>query len=231
MHIKHSQRILSAFVPKLARRTSRHASGQAIVELTLALTFLTFLFAAAVDLGLAFKSYQTLINASAEASGYLKIRPVVGCDPNASKCDPDPNLAIYRADKEARVRFRGEQGDKMGGFGNTLDLNADGKDDNTQYGETWFADWIKIDAADESQLNATQSDFAVGSTFEPTATHPSCIARNGIYTITNSAGLKEARQCFLVVRTKIIYKPFAIAPAVGKEMTIRALSVVPITSN
>lgn len=204
------------------RAPQRYSRGQAIVELTLALTFLAFLFAAAVDLGLAFKSYQTLINATAEASGSLKVAPLINC--GSTTCDP-----IAAADSQARIRFRGEQGALMRGTASSMDLNANGRDDETEFtsAAAWMGfiqSWVQIDEADQSQVTTTNSNFAVDNTFDPAATAPECQRRDAMYFDANGS----LRQCFLVVRTRIIYRPFAIAPAVGNEMTIRALSVVPI---
>jgi hypothetical protein len=203
------------------RVPQRRSRGQAIVELTLALTFLAYLFAAAVDLGLAYKSYQTLINATAEASGSLKVAPLVAC---GIGCDPIP-----QADERARVRFRGEQGDQLKGTASTLDLNSKNGDDRTEFttDTAWMnfiTTWVQIDEADQSQVTTTNSDFAVDNTFTPSATVAECQRRESVYFDADG----NLRQCFLVVRTRIIYRPFAIAPAVGDEMTIRALSVVPI---
>ncbi len=198
-------------------RSYRRFAGQAIVELTLALTFLAYLFAAAVDLGLAYKAYQTLINATAEASSSLKIEPLISC----SGCSP-----AAAADSQARTRFRGEQGNQMGGMASTMDLNANGKDDELEFttAAAWnnfMETWVRIDPADQSQVTTTNSEFAVGSSFQPT-TKPACVNRHSVY----FEGA-EVKQCFLVVRSKIQYRPFAIAPFVGDTMTITAISVVP----
>ncbi len=195
----------------------RRSAGQAIVELTLALTFLAYLFAAAVDLGLAYKAYQTLINATAEASSSLKIEPLLSC----SGCSP-----AKAADSQARTRFRGEQGNQMGGMATTMDLNANGKDDEMEFttAAAWnnfMETWVRIDPADQSQVTTTNSEFAVGSSFQPT-TKQACIDRHSVY----FEGA-EVKQCFLVVRSKIQYRPFALAPFVGDTMTITAISVVP----
>lgn len=201
---------------RLARRTA----GQAIVELTLALTFLAYLFAAAVDLGLAFKSYQTLVNATAEASSYLAIRPAISCGANTT-----PECAREAADREARIRFRGEQGDRLRSFGgSTLDLNGDEQDDRTMVpaGFASFEDFIRarvqIKVADATQVTTTNSNFAVGGNFTESV---ACRDRH-------VAGLNG--QCYIVVLSEITYRPFAIAPAVGDTMTIRAISVKPIVN-
>lgn len=196
------------------------AAGQALVELTLALTFLTYLFAAAVDLGLAYKSYQTLINATAEASSFLAIKPAISCGAGTTA-----QCAREAADREARVRFRGEQGMKIRGFaGSTMDLNADEKND-AEVVPSGFANFeqfirakVQIKVADDTQVVTSNSDFGIGGNFIE-STDPSCLQRA-------VAGAKG--QCYIVVQTEIIYRPFAIAPAVGETMTIRAISVKPI---
>jgi hypothetical protein len=191
-----------------------------MVELTLAVTFLAYLFAAAVDLGLAYKAYQTLINATAEASGSLKVAPLVSC----SGCDAA--AAAAAADSRARTRFRGEQGNQMGGIATTMDLNANGKDDQQDFTSTtawnnFLETWIKIEPADQSQVTIDNSEFAVGSSFTPTQ-NSSCVSRQSVYFEGS-----EVKQCFLVIRSQIHYKPFAIAPFVGNTMTITSISVVP----
>lgn len=212
------------------RRRQRSAPGQALIELALSFTFLAFLFAAAVDLGMAYKAYQTLLNASAEASTYLMLNPVVNCNvqtcPNSSGSIPDE---IEGADREARVRFRTEQGPTLRGSSSTLDLDANGRDDLVVDGRAWS--WldarIQIDEADSSQVTIVNSNFAVGSNFDPAATNNACQQRQKYYTVGTTTGL----QCFIVVRAQIDYRPFAIAPAIGDVMTIRAISVHPITQN
>lgn len=190
----------------------RHKSGQAIVELALSVTFLAFLFAAAVDLGIAYKSYQTLMNATAEATTYLSVRPLLGgcgagCDGKAP------------ADREARTRFRNEQGADIRGSSSTLDLDSNNVDDLAEHGWGWIEQRVLIDEADSTQIQVTGSTFAVGNSFTRT-TNPDCLARASID--------RNGRQCYIVVRSVIIYHPFAISPALGSEMTIRAISVKPI---
>ncbi len=212
-------------IRNLYRRHSRHRlarrrAGQAIVELTLAMTFLAYLFAAAVDLGFAFKSYQTLVNATAEASSFLAIRPAVSCGPNTTaQCARD------EADRTARIRFRGEQGDRMRSFGgSTLDLNADERDDQTTIPpgfanfEAFIRSRVRIMVADATQVTTTNSDFAVGGNFTESAA-----CRDRLI-----AGING--QCYIVVLTEMTYRPFALAPVVGDTMTIRAISVKPIVN-
>lgn len=203
--------------PPRIRRKSR---GQAIVELTLALTFLAYLFAAAVDLGLAFKSYQTLVNATAEASSFLAIRPTINCGAGCSSAN-----ARKAADNEARVRFRGEQGDRLRAFGgSTLDLNADEKDDavTVPAGYANFQAFIEarvqVKAADATQVTATNDNLAVGGSFTESA---ECVERP----IEALSG-----QCYIVVISEMTYRPFALAPAMGQTITIRAISVKPIVN-
>ncbi|WP_026369702.1 TadE/TadG family type IV pilus assembly protein [Kallotenue papyrolyticum] len=204
------------------RAVAARQPGQALVELALAATFLTLLLSAAVDLGLAYKAYQTLMSATAEASNYLQLRPLASCDPSRD----GTNCAQELADMEARIRFRGEQGDRLGRFASTLDLNANGRDDRSEFGSdaAWLAyirARVRIDEADSTQVTITNSGFAVGDTFDPTRTSATCQERHN----------RDANgQCFIVVRTSIDYVPFAIAPIVGRRMTIRAISVQPITN-
>lgn len=201
-------------------RWSRRKKGQALVELALSVTFLSYLFSAAVDLGFAYKSYQTLLNATAEASSYLTVQPAIAC----TNCTPEQ--AREQADREARVRFRGEQGNRMRAFGgSTMDLNGDGKDDETNvpsgYGnfEAFIQAKVRIDVADSSQIDLSSADFGVDGTFTGSS-DTNCQQRRR-FSLTGG-------QCYIVIRSETIYKPFALAPALGSTMTIRAISVKPI---
>lgn len=222
------QRLRSSL--RSARQPRRQEAGQALIELALSFTFLAFLFAAAVDLGIAYKSYQTLINATAEASSYLMLNPVVNCETQTCPTDDgSTDDEIEGADREARIRFRTEQGVTIHGTASTLDLDANAKDDLTTDGRGWA--WlnarIKIDEADSSQVTIVNNNFALDNTFDPSATNADCKLRRKYYTSGTTSGL----QCFIVVRSQIDYHPFAIAPAVGDTMTIRAISVLPITQS
>jgi hypothetical protein len=204
-----------------ARCGQRRRQGQALVELALAVTFLTLLFAAAVDLGLAYKAYQTVMSATVEAGNYLQIRPLAsGCNTGDEAC------AIRTANTEARIRFRGEQGDQLGRFASTLDLNANGRDDRHEFGtqagfDAFIEARVQIHEADSRQVTITNNNFAISNTFDPNQTSAGCKRRQN---------LDQYGQCFIVVRASIDYVPFAIAPIVGSRMTIRAISVQPITN-
>jgi len=182
----------------------RHSAGQAIVELAISATFLAFLFAAAVDLGIAYKSYQTLMNATAEASTFLSIRPTLACH----KCDPDDaeELSKALANREAIKRFRTEQGTAGGGSATTLDLDSNKADDLAEHGWEWIEERVVIQEADSSQIQVTDNRFAVDGDFNGTS-DPDCLARKAF----NS----QNQPCYIVVRSVIIYHPFAISPAVG----------------
>jgi hypothetical protein len=215
MNIKRSWHIRRTLRKQIAHRFARrHASGQAIVELALSVTFLAFLFAAAVDLGIAYKSYQTLLNATAEATSYLTVNPYVSC--GTATCD------VYAAaDRQALIRFRTEQGDRINGSASTLDLDSNNVDDLAEHGWGWIEQRVIIQEADSTQIQITGDRFAVDDGFNGTS-NPDCLERDR----SDSQG----RQCFIVVRSVIIYHPFAISPAVGSEMTIRAISVKPIVA-
>jgi hypothetical protein len=151
----------------------------------------------------------------------LQIKPLASCDSMAN-----PTCAVDIANSEARIRFRGEQGDKLGRFASTLDLNANNQDDRNEFGsqagfDAFIAGRVQIDAADSTQVSITNSTFALNNSFNPAATSLRCRQRYN---------LDANGQCFIVVRTSIDYVPFAIAPIVGNRMTIRSISVQPITN-
>lgn len=228
MKMTHLWRMRHRLQIRRPHQPQRQQAGQALIELALSFTFLAFLFAAAVDLGIAYKSYQTLMNATAEASSYLMLNPVVNCTSiECPSVDGSAEDEAEGADREARRRFRLEQGASIRGTASTMDLDANTKDDLTtdSYGWNWINNRIQIDEADSSQVTIVNDTFALDNSFDPTKTNAECQKRRKFYTSGTTAGL----QCFIVVRSQIDYHPFAIAPAVGDTMTIRAISVLPIT--
>lgn len=190
--------------------------GQALVELALSITFIVLLLSAAVDLGFAFKSYQELINATSEAASYLDIYPVVNC--GTPTCDP-----IAAADTEAIRRFRTEQGPALRNIASTLDLNANGVDDFAEAGgEAYVSSMVRIDEADNTQIDvASDGSFAVGNSFQPSATDNECKKRTAVPLSTNA----NVTSCYIVIRSGIVYKPYILKPLLGKTMTIHAISV------
>jgi hypothetical protein len=198
------------------RTAMRRRAGQAVVELALSMTVIAMILGAAVDLGLAFKAYQTLINASAEASSFLDQNPTANC--GTIGCD-----AYAEADRLARERFRTEQGETRRGAISTLDLNANGVDDLSEAGgAALVASMVQIDAADNTQIDATgPEDFALNGTFNPAATDAQCRQRVAIPRSTNP----NVQSCYIVIRAQMLYRPFVLRPLLGETMTIRAISV------
>jgi hypothetical protein len=201
----------------MKRRPRREA--QAIVELALTITFLSMLLAGIIDLGLAFKARQMLINATAEATSTLSQQPLLPCGETCS-------LATMKSgsDSLALRNFRQEIGDNIAdGNAPLLDLNADGLDDMSQNG--WSAGsfqtegWFRIDPADSSKFNPSTPGLFNIKTFTP-STQQACIDRQRTY----SGG-----QCYIVVRAKMVYRPFfALSRAMGAQVTISAYAIKPI---
>src|SRR3954447_22926543 len=131
-----------------ARRRSSATPGQALIELALALTFIAMFLSAAVDLGLAYKAYQTLLNATAEATSYLSLNPVLNC---AVHLCPD-GTPSSGADREARIRFRAEQSGVLHGSASTMDLDGSGVDDVTEHDWSWIDGRVKVQEAESSQV-------------------------------------------------------------------------------
>jgi hypothetical protein len=183
----------------------RSHPGQALVEMALSITVLALLLAAATDLGLAFKNYQTLVNATAEASSYLEHFPRANCEVNAC---PNGN-AIEGANIIARQRFQFEQGATPRRLGSTLDLDANGVPDTTQEGFD-ITQWIQISEADNTQVDDL-------SDYDPSATALECRQRNPNPTSVSS--------CYIVVQTQMLYRPFFLRPILGEQMTIRTTSI------
>ncbi len=196
---------------------SREQSGQAIVELALTITFFFLLLGAAADLALMYKSYQNLINSTAEASAYLDFQPkrscrVIGCD------------GIAAANLEARRRFRAEQGATISHVASTLDLNSNGKDDYQEAnGIKMVETMVRIDAADNTQIDAAGSGaFALKQSFDPNGTANVCKQR---VSVPLSPANPSVTSCYLVIRSEIIYRPFLLRPILGNLRIIRAISV------
>ncbi len=198
-------------------RCCRPQSGQAIVELALTLTFIMMLMSAATDLGLAYKTSQTLINATAEAASFLDMNPALSC--STTGCDP-----VATADAEALNRFRTEQGTVIHGIASTLDLNANHIDDLTESGgAAYVASMFRIDEADNTQIDATSgSTFALGTNYDPNATDAQCKNRAAVPLSTTNPNVTS---CYIVIRSAITYKPFALKTILGDAITIRAISV------
>lgn len=187
-------------------------SGQALIEFALMISLLMLLVAAAIDLGGAFRAYQTLMNATAEASSYLTIEPLTNC---AIQTCPGGTSASG-SDQEARVRFRQEQTTAPYGLLTTMDLDSSGQDDLAEHGWDWIAARVKIHEADSSQVTVENSNFGLGSSFSGTS-NPDCHARKRF---DSSKG-----QCFIVVQAEYTYRPLVLSWILGKTMTIRATSV------
>jgi hypothetical protein len=189
--------------------TRDRTAGQALIEFALMISLILLLVAAAIDLGGAFRAYQTLINAAAEASSYLTVEPMVNC---ALKACPGGSPASG-ADQEARVRFRQEQSTAPRGLLTTMDLDSSGQDDVAEHGWDWIAARVRIHEADNSEVTSEQ---AVDPSFTGT-TNPDCKARKRFDT-----GLS---QCYIVVQAEYTYRPLVLSWILGKTMTIRASSV------
>src|SRR5436190_20706134 len=95
---------------------------------------------AAVDLGLEYKAYQTLLNATAEATSYLSLNPFINCETHLCP-DGTPSSG---ADREARLRFRDEQSGVLHGSTSTMDLDGSGTDDVAEHGWSWIDGQVKI---------------------------------------------------------------------------------------
>lgn len=197
-------------------RRSR-ASGQALLEFALLISLIMTMLTAAIDLGLAYKSRQTLVNAASEAMSYLALSPLVSC---ATYTCPDGTPA-GGADRQARIHFREEQSGVLKGVSSTMDLDGNGVDDLGEHGWGWIEQRVLIQEADSSQIIPGSKNFAVGNSFNGT-TDANCIARKRF---DLSGG-----QCFVVVRATMIYRPFVLKPLLGDSMTIRTLTVKPIVA-
>lgn len=211
-------------------RLHRRSAGQALVELTLAITFIALLLAGAVDAGLAYKTHQMLTNATAEASSYLGQQPLIACVSGEYVNDVCPRATMKsKADKLAVKHFRSETGDvlKANGMAQLLDLNSDGANDKTSTDTVLVSslragNWLRFDTADSSQFDPNNPGAFDIAGFTPT-TNLTCVDRDRVY-----AGGK----CFIVVRASINYKPFfSIAPFLGDGITIRAYAIKPIVGS
>lgn len=201
-----------------SKRTKLHQrAGQALIEFALMISLIMLLVAAAIDLGGAFRAYQTLINATAEASSYLTIEPLTNC---AIVTCPG-GIPASGSDQEARIRFRQEQTTTPRGLLTTMDLDSSGQDDLAEHGWDWIAARVKIHEADSSQVTVENSNFGIGSSFGGT-NNTDCRARKRFD--TSNPDISKA-QCFMVVQAEYTYRPLVLSWILGKTMTIRATSV------
>jgi hypothetical protein len=200
-----------------AERKRSRASGQALLEFALLISLIMTMLTAAIDLGLAYKSHQTLVNSAAEAMSYLALNPLVSC--STYTC-PD-GTPVSGANRQARIRFREEQSGVLKGVSSSMDLDGNRVDDLTEHGWGWIEQRLIIQEADSSQISTGDTNFAVGDSFNGTG-DTKCLARKRF---DLSGG-----QCFIVVRAVMNYQPFVLKPLLGDSMTIRTLSVKPIVA-
>lgn len=192
-------------------------AGQALLEFALLISLIMMMLTAAIDIGIAYKARQMLVNSTAEAISYLALSPLVSCS-NHTCPDGTP---ISGANNEARMRFRQEQSGVLKGVTSTMDLDGNGVDDVTEHGWGWINQQVIIQEADSSQIVPGQKDFAVGNSFNGTS-DANCRARKRF---DLSGG-----QCFIVVRAVMTYRPFVLKPLLGDSMTIRTIAVKPIVA-
>lgn len=207
---------------RLGRKTStsHQAHGQAIVEFALIISLIMLLLAAAVDLGNAYRTYQTLVNASAEATTYLAHNPVVNCMTAVPACPG--NSATAGADRIARIRFREEQGPIVRSVASTLDLDNNGKDDVKEYGWGFVEGRMRIMIADgSSQVSSgnINNPNVISQQFKGTS-DANCLKRKRFDTNGNP--------CYAVVLARATYRPMILSFVLGREINITATSVKPI---
>jgi Flp pilus assembly protein TadG len=206
-------------VRKRARRPSNRA-GQSLIEFALASAFLMLLVAAAVDVGLAYRAYQTLVNASASASSYLAQYPY----------DGTPTKTITGANNKALNAFRNEQSGGTSTIGgSTFDLNANGTNDASEFGATYgltassgWTTWFRIDEASDAEVAANATNAFNGYTG---TTDSKCRDR---YQFDASSTSANKKPCYIVIRAKLIYHPFFLSPVFGQSMTITSVTTKPI---
>ncbi len=201
--------------PKSVSRYQKN--GQAIIEFALIISVILLLLAAAVDLGNAYRTYQTLANASAEASSYLAHNPLVNCLVADTPCPG--GTPESGADRQARIRFRNEQGPIVRSVASTLDLDNNGKDDVAEYGWGFVEGRVRVMIADSGQLQNLNNPNAITKDFTGSA-DPDCNKRKRF----DSKG----GQCFIVVLSRTTYRPMILSSILGREISITASSVKPI---
>jgi len=196
------------------RETNHHAPGQAIIEFALIVSVVLLLLAAAVDLGNAYRTYQTLANASAEAGSYLSHNPIVNC--KTKNCPGGSEIA--GAEREARIRFRNEQGPLVRGVASTLDLDNNGVDDITEHDWAFVDGRVRFQIADSSQVNISNP----GSI-------PKSFGGSGDLNCQQRQRFdRSGGPCFIVVQAKAIYRPMILSTVLGREISITAIAIKPI---
>ena len=218
------------------RRVQHSVPGQALVELALSLTLLALLLGAAIDLGLIYKTYQTLANATAEASSFLAEQPLITCATCTST-----SSKITNANNQAINNFRFESGEdtRLRPVASMRDLNADNKDDLgtvANGGNGWdaaylqAASWLQFTMISDNQFTSAFniSTLDLGANTNPNTNPPvGCGARPRYELPIPSSGYPN--RCYILVRAKAIYRPFLLAPFFGKEFTVRAYAIKPIS--
>jgi Flp pilus assembly protein TadG len=224
--------------PRLLRRrlARRSAPAQALIELVLALSFLLLVLGTAIDGGMAYKTYQTLANATAEASAFLAEQPMITC----STCTTTSSK-IAKANSQAINNFRFESGEDttLRTVASMRDLDADGKDDLgtvANGGDGWDAaylqanGWLQFNMVSDSQFTA---GFDISSVSMSSDTNPDanpatgCGSRWRYELPLPSSGYPN--RCYILVRAKAIYEPFLLGPIFGQALTIRAYAIKPIS--
>lgn len=208
-------------------RRQRVRRGQSLIEFALASAFLMLLLAAAIDAGLAYRSYQTLINSAADASSYLAQFPWAA-PPGSDPLTTVPTL--QDANNNALNAFRNEQGGASFSVGgNTRDLNANDTDDTSEFGtsyDTTWHPWFRIDEASSSEVSVNAATgYGISDTFAGTS-DSRCTDRQQFDSTTTAK-----KPCFIVIRAETIYRPFFLSPVFGSEMKIRAIAIKPIVGN
>jgi hypothetical protein len=194
------------------RRTDKKQPGQALVELALSITFIFFLLAATVDLGLIFFTLQGLRTAAQEGATYGSY-PVRVVNSDGSTKAVDLNyLEIAR-------RVRNSGGTTSSGFANLQDLDGNGVRDDTELYDPKHGDqknpdaWIFVELMGGSNAN----NLTAGScpTDEP------------------GFGMQDGgRGCWIRVTVRYNYRlQFPLAPAFGNTVRLQVRQVIPVRSS
>lgn len=144
------------YISNASQKFNYKHPGQALVETAIAVSILSLLFMAAVDAGLAYRSFQTLTNATAEASSYLSQNPLAGTFPAVSADD---------ADVIARQRLKEEQAGSRVGTSTIVDAaieiyEADSGQINTAAGGAYglvepFSNSVNADCVDRENFDSS----------------------------------------------------------------------------
>lgn len=191
-------------------RRRHRTPGQALVELALAITFIFFLLAAAVDIGLIFFTLQGMRTAAQEGAAFGSYPALV------MNQDGTVNRVDLRY-TEIRNRVRNSGGATSSGFANLQDLDNDGVRDEFE-GDAVHTNPQNADAWIRVELLGGANPANL------TGVCPTNVSGQGM--------MNGGRNCWIRVTVRYNYRfQFPLAPSFGNTVRLEVRQVMPIRSS